>query len=39
MSLELLMGVLLDSFVHDVKVSFHNSFCVLFINRSHQVEP
>ena len=39
MSLELLMGVLSDSFLHDIKVSFQKSFCVLFINMSHQVEP
>ena len=39
MSLELLMGVLSDSFLHDNKVSFQKSFCVLFINMSHQVEP
>ena len=39
MSLELLMGVLSDSFFHDIKVSFQNSFYVLFINMSQLVEP
>ena len=29
----------MDSVFHDVKVSFQNSLCVLFINKSHQVEP